>query len=445
VIALIAISTLVVINPLNAQDVPRLGLSRSIVERGSLDIAPYALNTSDRAYRDGHWYSDKAPGISLLALPSVEALRAVDHLAGNPDRLPVWKRTGHLWLLRILTGGIGLLAAALLVGRAAEGLRPGYGPPVAITYALGTIAGPLGPTTFEHGAAAAVAFAAFLLALRGGRSAAWAGALAGVSVLFEYQAALIVVVLAVCVAVLHGRRALVRYCLGGVPAGLVLGAYNWAAFGSPFNLSYKYVANRFTERQHEGFFGIGEPTAPGAWFLFLDGRGILIVSPVLVAAAVGLVLLWRRGLRAEAAVCLTVTAIFLFADMGYFEPYGGLSPGPRFFAPALPFLALGLVEAYRRQPLLTGGLALWSIALVTLDGLSWGNLNKLMVRSAVSTYWTPDTIWARLPGLDIHDAIYLVYAAVAVTAAYGAVELLRAQAGGKASSPPTRSSRHSSV
>jgi hypothetical protein len=245
--------------------------------------------------------------------------------------------------------------------------------------------------------------------------------------------------------VLHGRRALVRYCLGGVPAGLVLGAYNWAAFGSPFNLSYKYVANRFTERQHEGFFGIGEPTRHGAWFLFFDGRGILIVSPVLVAAAAGLVLLWRRGLRAEAAVCLTVTVIFLFADMGYFEPYGGLSPGPRFFAPALPFLAMGLVEAYRRQPLLTGVLALWSITFITLDGLSWGTLDKLMLGSAAKTYWTPDTVWARLPALDIHAAIYLVYAAAAATVVYGAVELLRAQAASSASSRPSRSSRHSSV
>src|SRR4029079_3409064 len=113
--------------------------------------------------------------------------------------------------------------------------------------------------------------------------------------------------------------------------------------------------------------------------------------------------------------------------------YGGLSPGPRFFAPALPFLTLGLVEAYRRQPLLTGVLALWSITFTTLDGLSWGNLDKLMLLSAAKTYWTPDTVWARLPGLAIHAAIYLVYAAAAVTVVYGARELLRAHAASRSS------------
>ena len=65
--------------------------------------------------------------------------------------------------------------------------------------------------------------------------------------LFEYQAALIALVLAVYVAVSYGRHALLRFCLGGVPAALALGAYNWGAFGSPVNLSYKYVSNQFTD------------------------------------------------------------------------------------------------------------------------------------------------------------------------------------------------------
>ena len=45
-------------------------------------------------------------------------------------------------------------------------------------------------------------------------------------------------------------------------------------------------------------------------------------------AAAGLYLLWRRGFRAEALVCAAVTAAFLLAECGYFDPYGGGSPGP---------------------------------------------------------------------------------------------------------------------
>ena len=430
VIVLVALSTLVVINPRNTQDVTRLGLSLSITERGSINIDPYAGRTTDRAFYAGHWYTDKAPGQSLLAIPTLEALRAFDAATGDPQRLAVWNRVGHIWLLRVLTSGIGLLVAALLVGRAAEGFRAGYGAPVAITFALGTIAGPLGPTNFEHDAAAAFAFAAFFVAARGPRLALAAGALAGAAVLCEYQTALIAPVLALYVALRFGRRSLLAFCLGGAPAAIGLGLYNWAAFGSPFHLSYKYVANIYTERQHQGFFGIGTPTSHGAWFLFLDGRGLLIVSPVLVAAAAGLVLLWRRGVRAEAAVCLTVTLIFLFADMGYFDPYGGVSPGPRFFVPALPFIALGLVESYRRWPVPTSLLALWSIAMTTFDGITWAVLNKLELR------WDPNTIWARLPVITTHGGLYVIYVTVALTVAYGALELVRAHRRGATLSLP---------
>ena len=41
--------------------------------------------------------------------------------------------------------------------------------------------------------------------------------------------------------------------------------------------------------------------------------------PVLVAAAVGLWLIWRSGRRAEALVCMIVSFVFVFADAGYFD------------------------------------------------------------------------------------------------------------------------------
>jgi hypothetical protein len=424
VLLLVASGALTVINPPNVQDITRIGLSRSLAEHGSVNIDAYHRLTTDRAFRDGHWYSEKAPGLSLLAIPTVEALRAFDSLTGDTSRLPIWKRVGHIWLIRILTSGIALLAATFLVGRAAEGLRQGYGAVVAITFALGTIVAPLGPTAFDQDAVAALGFAAFVVATRRRRLLPLAGLLAGLAVVFEYQGALIALVVGVFVLVRYGWRRLLFYCAGGVPAAIGLGVYNWAAFGSPFHLSYRYVANVYTERQREGFFGIGAPSWHGAWFLFLDGKGLLLISPVLVAAAAGLVLLWRRGRRAEAGVCIAVTVLFLFADMGYFDPYGGLSPGPRFFAPALPFLALGLVEAYRRWPIPTGLLALWSLSWTTFDAISWAINVRIYIRFVPA--FIPNTIWARAPLIGTEAGVFCVLIAVGLAAAYGGYELFRA-------------------
>ncbi len=159
--------------------------------------------------------------------------------------------------------------------------------------------------------------------------------------LFQYATGLIALALLVYCAWRHRRRAL-WFLAGAVPPALALGAYDWAAFGSPFHLSYRYVANVYTERQHHGFFGIGVPTLGGLKDVLVGTRGLLYFSPVLVAAAVGLWLLWRRGTRAEALLAAVVVVLFLLLDAGYFLVYGGGTPGPRFFAPALPFLALGL-------------------------------------------------------------------------------------------------------
>ena len=50
-------------------------------------------------------------------------------------------------------------------------------------------------------------------------------------------------------------------------------------------------------------------------------------------------------MRAEALACAAATLVFALLSVGYFDPYGGESPGPRFLVPALPFLALGLADA----------------------------------------------------------------------------------------------------
>src|SRR5262245_64689993 len=46
----------------------RFALVRAILERHTLQIDAYQLHTGDRALYEGHYYSDKAPGLSLAAL-----------------------------------------------------------------------------------------------------------------------------------------------------------------------------------------------------------------------------------------------------------------------------------------------------------------------------------------------------------------------------------------
>jgi hypothetical protein len=180
------------------------------------------------------------------------------------------------------------------------------------------------------------------------------------------------------------RRAVRWYALGVVPPALALGAYDSVAFGSPFHLSYRYVANPFAERQHHGFFGIGVPTLDGLRQVLVGNRGLLVFSPVALAAALGLALLVRRGHRGEAALAGALVVLFVLVDAGYFLPYGGGSPGPRFLGPALPFLALGLPPALARFPRSTILLGLISAVLMSVDAMTWG------VRPFDDRSWLPN-------------------------------------------------------
>jgi hypothetical protein len=54
--------------------VSRIALAESITRHQQLTVDRYVQFTIDKAYRQGHFYSDKAPGLSFMAIPAAEAL-----------------------------------------------------------------------------------------------------------------------------------------------------------------------------------------------------------------------------------------------------------------------------------------------------------------------------------------------------------------------------------
>jgi len=368
VIALVALASLSVVNLASPQDRTRYELTRHIVLYGTLAIEP---GFYDRAQYGGKTYSDKAPGMSFLAIPAYEVERLLG-VARAPSR---WDSEGDLslWGIRVATSGLLFVIATFLVGRVAEALVPRTGAVTAVVFGTATIAATLAPTLFEHDGGACLAFLGFVLAWRQRRRLmlVLAGLAAGAAVLFQYSTGLIALAVAVYVLLRAGRR-VGWFVLGGVPAALALAAYDTAAFGSPFHLSYRYEAGPLGSSQREGFFGMAVPSWHGLADTLVVDRGLFVFSPVLLAAAAGLVLMYRRGFRAEAVLAAVVTVVFVVSDAGYFLPYGGASPGPRFLTPAIPFLCLGLPFALERARAVVLALAAVSIVLTTVNAVTWG-------------------------------------------------------------------------
>jgi len=375
-LGLVAAAALLPVYTVSAQDQSRLCLTRAIVH-GHLHADRCLASSFDRSRYGGHLYSDKAPGLSLLELPAADALLEDAPQDGPPFSL-------RLWGVRVLASGIAFLACAFLVGRIAEGLRPGYGAASLVTFALGTQMAPLAAANFSHVIVAALGFGAFLLAWRGRPLVA--GLLAGAAVFCEYQAALLLLLVGAYVAA-QGLRQAARYLSGCVPCIALLAGYDALAFGAPWHTSYRYVDNVFSTAQTGGFFGIGAPHLYSTYMVFAGNDGLLVVSPVLAAAVWGLVRLAREHPR-EVLLCAAVTVAYVLVNCAYFLPYGGVSPGPRFLVPALPFLAVGLGPAFAWRPRVTALLAVLSVVANMALALVWPTNNPLR-----------QTVWGQLAHL----------------------------------------------
>ncbi|MEA2398554.1 MAG: hypothetical protein QOK25_2110 [Thermoleophilaceae bacterium] len=336
------------------------------IDSNTAHIDPYAGSTGDRARFNGHWFSARAPGLAFLSQPAYHVLEVTG--ATSNYRVKIGGRSNSLmvWALGIWAAAIPALLTMLLVWRVAERLEPGFGLPTAVTLGLGTLLLPFATMLFSHVLSACLGFAAFAL-LVGQRSdlehsRLWRFALAGVCVGYgittEYPLLFVGLILGVY-AITAGdavRRGAV-YAAGVVLGVVPLALYNLWAFGSIAHVAYADIP-----RQQAGFFGIRVPDPSVAIQLLFSSRGLFTLAPVLLMGLVGAVMLHRRGQRAEAYVVAAIGLVFLAYNSGYFLPYGGRVPGPRFLITTLPFLAFPVAAAYRRYPGVT--VALGAISIV---------------------------------------------------------------------------------
>jgi hypothetical protein len=165
--------------------------------------------------------------------------------------------------------------------------------------------------------------------------------------------------------------------------------YNHYAFNSWTHLAYSDVP-----RQQKGFFGIGAPSLKVLATLLFDSRGLLTISPVLIMGAIGTVLLYKRGKRAEALTIGGVCLCYVGYNSGYYLPFGGGFMGPRFLTTMLPFLAFPLAIAFKRFPAPTIALAAVSItttvvATITHPLVGYENETVVWARYLTQGFFQP--------------------------------------------------------
>jgi hypothetical protein len=356
-------------------------------------IDQYQENTGDKAFYKLHWYSARAPGVALFALPFYDALKAVGAEKVARSSQAQRGEDEMIYFIGLWANVLPGLLLLLLVGHVAERLQPGYGAATAVILGLGTLTLPLSTLLFSHVFAAFLGFAAFALMFweRDGPPNPWllgvAGLLVGYAGASEYPLFFVALVLGLyllsrrdSLTPLGVTRRAGAYVLGGLAGIVPLLLYNHYAFHSWTHLAYSNIP-----RQQKGFFGIGLPSLKVMATLLFDSRGLLTISPVLAMGAIGTWLLYRRGKRAEALTITGICLCYVGYNSGYYLPFGGGFMGPRFLMTMLPFLALPIGIALKRYPGPT----------IALAGVSLTTTIVATITHPLIGYETEAIVWAR--------------------------------------------------
>lgn len=384
-----------IVQPMTAQGAPRLAMTGALLDDRDIKIDDYLVGF-DYTEREGHIYSDKAPGQVVLAVPVYAASQLVGADAAIVERV---EENLTLWWLTFWSAGVPAVALIAMVAVGCH--RRGRPIPLAAlaTLSFGTMLAPMGVNLYGHVLGAALGFGAWLLIDRtevSVRRGALVGALVGLAVVVEYQMALVGVALLVALAVRRRWGAIAAFVAAGVPFALALGVYQYAAYGSPFSSGYQH------KEYHEGatlfITGIPKPTTMAA--VLLGSRGLLLFTPIVAVGLWGLVQLWRRHRDEGVVISVAVVVAFLLLQAGWSNAWGGGGPGPRYVIPMLPFLGIGLAAVWTSVPELLrrfvvavslASMLLASIAdhLIPAGGtLLVSSLEKLLQEGPVATVWT---------------------------------------------------------
>ena len=344
----------------------RLAQLHAVVLQGTLQIDAYHHVTGDKALINGHYYSEKAPAITLLALPAFSATVAVQRMMGvDPDsesawRVSEWVATSSSVAILAALGGVAffsLLAAPL-------------GGPLALVATmalfLGSLTFPYATALFAHagtiGLLCITLWGVFGSALPSRTRDYLAGLSAGLAIAAEYPAVFPCGVLGVYLLCRDFGRAW-RYGLAMMPAALLILGNNYLSTGSPFVLGYGSNA-AFPEISSANFFGFNLPSGKAAvTLLWGQYRGLLFWSPVMVMALPGIMVLALRD-RWQALVIVVAFTIVMLQVSSFSGWTGGNAVGPRYLAPAIPMLGLAAAYGIKRFP--TVGVVFTAISVLLM-------------------------------------------------------------------------------
>lgn len=336
----------------------RFSLIFASIQQRRLTIDSYydtaGTKSGDIAFANGHYYSDKAIGPSLVGAILYIPFYIMQKIFHSPDQNTV-KQILTFFVIGLPSAIAGSLMYILCLFLSKSRFRAFL---ITMSICLGTLYLPFSVIFFSHQFTASLLFSSFFMIffLKEGNMQRnnWylflIGFLMGLGLISEYTAAVIIVLLIVYYAVIIWRnrpylqlRSFILPILGGCIPILLQLVYNKYCFGNLFSIGYENLSNQdFSVGMNQGLMGIMWPNLKALYYMtFNPTMGIFWQSPVLLFSFIGVGYMFRKHqYRDEAILAVCIISSYLVILSGYYMWWGGYSVGPRHLIPMLPFFCL---------------------------------------------------------------------------------------------------------
>jgi len=411
----------------------------ALTENHQLQLGKWKALTVDWAQTpDGSYFSNKAPGPSLLGVILFYPLykigkKLIKALPVEGEEKKTWNDlflAGILWILSISLQVIPTLwiLSRLLLLMKEKGV-PSSGIFFFLVAALFANTGAFFLNSFfGHGFAMAASLGVLLFLYR--RDFTSAGSWVGLAILGDYSCFFWIPALFVYLLVVTSKdflkAAFQRAKGGALPMG-VLGLYHWLCFGSPLALPQKFQnPSMVWETGQKALWGVITfiPSNYTLWELLVGSRkGILVTQPYILILILGMAVFlgmvfglgsWRSK---KEAVGFSIASLIFFAGIfcmnaGFNAWWGGGTPGPRYLSAAfvpLSFSGALLWNAWPKALRWSLWLGLGVAVLFSLLSLSVGDLPHMEPLWSYMVYHLTET-----QGFFYRDVKLIVFSLVAL-------------------------------
>lgn len=362
-------------------------LTRAIVDEGRFEIDSYANQTSDRAYFNNHYYSDKAPGTSLIAVPTYAIWKFIYYNFFSPDfrekhsttneynidwsnektSLIIYVNPGFFLFLSMIfitvfTATFFITLTVILIYKISRYFTKNENHKLLITfiYGAGSLAFPNALSIFMHQTGTFFIFLAFYLIfkiknekIKNNKYFLLAGISLGLAFMSDFYMVLTGVILFFYFIFLFNsksKKGVMIFILGCFIGFLPFLLYNFSILGPRLELLGKYNdRNIFTEVPEEIFnrYGFITPSL-NVIFQILFGvyRGLLFYYPVYSLSFIGLCLMFKNY-KKEAILIFLIFIFSLILTSSRITWHGGYTFGPRYLLPSIPFLTIPILFTFK--------------------------------------------------------------------------------------------------